>query len=453
MKREMYKKYLVKCEVFKRDNFRCRNIVCKYPESQLTLHHVKWKKNGGDDKVGIFMCFKALIEFPNIKVVFFSREEIGYVGSAACDMSFFDNTTLVLQADRNGNSDWITNTNGSEVNGKEFRDKIAHLLDKYNYKPCSGVGTDVGKLKNRGLKVAAANLSCGYFEAHTDNEFIVLPDIQCAWMLMKDICNELGNEVQPHEDKTPYGAGRFYRGYNFHDEDWGGSFNTKAICVECGTFFNKGTGFMDLMCSLCYSSCVLSGMEPEQIQEFLEIYQPTISNSTKIKRGDEVVYKDSKNKTIMVVQMVQGQWIYVHNKGNSRSQFWIKSSEVERYIDISPNKNDKNKERGIDMTKEEIIKRYFYSDRVTNVKNGDILLTLGGSIVQCDGSETLKSFPLELQPSFTLDVSLASNGLFVFKSDKRVRMFINKFSNTAEGPSRYDKVSRLIYSLPSPFSV
>lgn len=46
---EIYEKYLIKCEVFQRDNFKCRNIECTFPDSPLTLHHVKFKKNGGKD--------------------------------------------------------------------------------------------------------------------------------------------------------------------------------------------------------------------------------------------------------------------------------------------------------------------------------------------------------------------------------------------------------------------
>ena len=46
---EIYNKYIVKCEVFNRDNFKCQNMECITPDSDLTIHHVKWKKNGGKD--------------------------------------------------------------------------------------------------------------------------------------------------------------------------------------------------------------------------------------------------------------------------------------------------------------------------------------------------------------------------------------------------------------------
>ena len=50
IKEQIYQKYLVKCKVFNRDNFKCQQIDCKYPDSPLTMHHVKWQKNGGEHK-------------------------------------------------------------------------------------------------------------------------------------------------------------------------------------------------------------------------------------------------------------------------------------------------------------------------------------------------------------------------------------------------------------------
>jgi hypothetical protein len=42
----IYDKYVLKCEVFTRDSFMCQNEGCG-SKDKLTLHHVKWQKNGG----------------------------------------------------------------------------------------------------------------------------------------------------------------------------------------------------------------------------------------------------------------------------------------------------------------------------------------------------------------------------------------------------------------------
>lgn len=49
LKELIYAKYLIKCEVFQRDSFKCQNTECDTPSSPLTMHHVKFQKNGGKD--------------------------------------------------------------------------------------------------------------------------------------------------------------------------------------------------------------------------------------------------------------------------------------------------------------------------------------------------------------------------------------------------------------------
>lgn len=44
---QIYERYVVKCLVLQRDNFTCVNENCKTPNSPLTLHHTKFRKNNG----------------------------------------------------------------------------------------------------------------------------------------------------------------------------------------------------------------------------------------------------------------------------------------------------------------------------------------------------------------------------------------------------------------------
>jgi hypothetical protein len=47
----IYKKYVLKCAMFQRDQFKCQNTGCANPDSPLTMHHIKWQKNNGQDKL------------------------------------------------------------------------------------------------------------------------------------------------------------------------------------------------------------------------------------------------------------------------------------------------------------------------------------------------------------------------------------------------------------------
>jgi len=51
LKKAIYSRYVVKCFVFQRDGFSCKNENCKSPQSELTMHHIKFQKNNGKDSV------------------------------------------------------------------------------------------------------------------------------------------------------------------------------------------------------------------------------------------------------------------------------------------------------------------------------------------------------------------------------------------------------------------
>ena len=49
LKEYVYQQYVLKCIVFQRDEFKCKNVGCKTPEADLTIHHIKFRVNGGKD--------------------------------------------------------------------------------------------------------------------------------------------------------------------------------------------------------------------------------------------------------------------------------------------------------------------------------------------------------------------------------------------------------------------
>lgn len=49
LKEKIYERYVLKCFVFQRDNFKCINETCTTPDSPLTMHHIKFQKNNGKD--------------------------------------------------------------------------------------------------------------------------------------------------------------------------------------------------------------------------------------------------------------------------------------------------------------------------------------------------------------------------------------------------------------------
>lgn len=147
-------------------------------DSMIVGYNFKQKRMtgiGADDKNGIWICLKCLEKFKVMKCVFFVREEVGCIGSRNADMDFFSDCRYVLQCDRKGNRDLITRVNGMELCSDEFLKNIS--FERFGYFPTYGLSTDVHTLKQNGLNISCMNISCGYYEPHTNQEYTVIDDL------------------------------------------------------------------------------------------------------------------------------------------------------------------------------------------------------------------------------------------------------------------------------------
>lgn len=204
---------------------------------------------GGDDKCGILLCIELLHRLKAVKCAFFLDEETGCKGSSAGRMSFFDDCRFAVQIDRKGGGDIIYSGSGTELCSTEFKNLLEEVGKAYDYKPCMGASTDVVKLKDRGLKISAVNLSAGYYNPHSKAEYINVAELLNC--LQFCIAISMFKNVFEHVPvKKSYTAGNFTTASNYGGR--GGALtqtslnkNTKfpAVlrnkgkvheCVECG---------------------------------------------------------------------------------------------------------------------------------------------------------------------------------------------------------------------------
>lgn len=162
---------------------------------------------GADDKNGIWICLKCLEKYDNLKCVFFVGEEQGCIGSRQADMKFFDDCRFVLQCDRKGNSDFINRIYGESLCSSQFL-KDANLKE-HGYKEENGMQTDVRTLRDRGLEISCANISCGYYYPHTPHEMTNIEDLKKCLTLVEHIiekCREVYTykEVRPQWPDRPW---------------------------------------------------------------------------------------------------------------------------------------------------------------------------------------------------------------------------------------------------------
>ena len=183
--------------------FRRENIIIGIGE------HGKQVNLGADDKNGIWIALELLRTEPVLKVVLFPGEEIGCVGSKACDMAFFDNAKFVIQCDRRNGHDFIYSAGCVTLCDTSF--PSAQLKQKYGYVNTTGLMTDVQTLKKRGLEVACCNLSCGYYNPHSDTEYTDVGELINCLQFVREIVQTV--DYTPHKYTAPTYPSYSYPGY------------------------------------------------------------------------------------------------------------------------------------------------------------------------------------------------------------------------------------------------
>lgn len=187
-----------------------KDIIFGYSPSKHEFQNL-----GADDKNGILICLELLRIYDNVKCAFFKEEETGCRGSSNAEMGFFDNSRFVIQCDRRGNSDLVTNISMMDLCSDKFIQDIEP--ERFGYQESSGMMSDVEALKQQGLKVSAINMSCGYYNPHSDEEITDKRDLVKCWVLVKHIFEDL-TEVYPHEPLYTDGWGMMYSPWEIEDE-------------------------------------------------------------------------------------------------------------------------------------------------------------------------------------------------------------------------------------------
>jgi len=154
---------------------------------------------GGDDKCGIFVCLQLLEKLDNVKVAFFVSEEIGCIGSSVADDFFFEDVGYVVQFDAPSNFMVSEFCSGVQLfkRDSEFFGRIAPVLTETfnpNHQLQRHPYTDVKALKQLFPHISMINLSCGYHNYHTPNEYIILEEVENAVVTGLEIYDKLGCE-------------------------------------------------------------------------------------------------------------------------------------------------------------------------------------------------------------------------------------------------------------------
>lgn len=194
---------------------------------------------GGDDRCGVYMIFE-IIKKHKCSVLFCEDEEIGTVGAEKFvhskvwgDLEF----NYIIEFDRKGSNDAVF----YDCDNPEFK----RFITKEFYEVAYGSFTDISVVAPA-LGCAAVNLSCGYYNAHTTDEYVVYPEMMES---IEAACNIIENTTEDDkfeyiESKDSFSYASFRSSSGFYDynqyyliqyvdkhgkEDW---FETEATSME-----------------------------------------------------------------------------------------------------------------------------------------------------------------------------------------------------------------------------
>lgn len=174
-----------------------RKIIKQNKNILKAYHPITFKQTGlaADDLAGVFICLQLMDKFDTIKASFFVKEEYGCEGSYACDIDFFNNVGYCIQFDAPGNN-WFSNTlMGIKIYSDEFFNDVKNILHENHINNISkDPYTDVMALREQ-LDISCANLPAGYYQFHSDREYLNIDDVDKSINIGVQFINKLGNKL------------------------------------------------------------------------------------------------------------------------------------------------------------------------------------------------------------------------------------------------------------------
>lgn len=150
---------------------------------------------GGDDKAGIFVCLSLLRRFNNIRAVFFATEEYGCVGARNVNPAFMVGVAYLVEFDCPSRHMLSYSCGGVRLfanNGEFIKTALPALQKHGSVLWQKHPYTDVMAIRQK-FPVSCLNLSCGYYNWHSPDEFVKISDVGLAIEQGEAVLAALGN--------------------------------------------------------------------------------------------------------------------------------------------------------------------------------------------------------------------------------------------------------------------
>lgn len=195
-------------------------------------HRIIWSPTGcgGDDRAGVAAILELLSRGQRPYVLFTDEEEKGGGGAKdAVKEIKKPPVNAVIEFDRrNGNDAVFYAMDTDKGEGKEFLEWV----ESFGFKKANGSFSDISILSPE-WAIAGVNVSCGYYRAHSNGEYVVLSEWEESLSRVEEMLKSPPEKAFTYERKTFATQGVYsrsnYTGYWFDDwDDYYGNVTVKA---------------------------------------------------------------------------------------------------------------------------------------------------------------------------------------------------------------------------------
>lgn len=160
---------------------------------------------GGDDRCGVYAIVHLMYLGYRPHILFTEDEELGCVGAKKCVQELDKpDVKFIIEIDRRGEDDCVF----YDCDNKKF----IEYIETFGFKKAWGSSSDIRTLSDA-WEVASVNLSSGYYNEHTNREYIKLNQLDATIEKVKKILDD-DSEDKPYYDyqKKTYS----YYNYNYN---------------------------------------------------------------------------------------------------------------------------------------------------------------------------------------------------------------------------------------------
>ena len=189
---------------------------------------------GFDDKAGIMAIISLWRHFKDqrFRIIFPADEEIGGVGSEAMDPTWYTDAKWILELDRKGSKDFIQVSGTTRLCSDEFAKKFEEM----GFEKATGTFTDVNKFKLSADWINMANLSIGYYNPHSNSEYLDTVDFE---KIVNKVAQFIENDYDFEDDKPDPKPS-----WDFSKSESGGWYSGSGWsnhCMNCGETCSSGS--------------------------------------------------------------------------------------------------------------------------------------------------------------------------------------------------------------------